>query len=65
MPGMNGRELVSKLEAEYPEIKSIYISGYTDDAIVRHGVLDSNVNFLQKPFTVERLAHRVREVLNS
>ncbi len=65
MPGISGRELVSRLKAIRPGIKSLYVSGYTDDAIVHGGMLDSGVAFLQKPFTVEALAQKVREVLNS
>jgi two-component system cell cycle sensor histidine kinase/response regulator CckA len=63
MPGMSGRELACKLEALKPGIKALYISGYTDEAIVHHGILDSNVAFLQKPFTTDGLAHKVREVI--
>jgi two-component system, cell cycle sensor histidine kinase and response regulator CckA len=65
MPGMSGRALVSQLKAARPEIKSLYISGYTDNAIVHHGVLDSKVAFLQKPFTVKSLTCKVRNVLDS
>ncbi|MBN2321605.1 MAG: PAS domain S-box protein [Acidobacteria bacterium] len=65
MPGLGGAKLVAGLEAERPGIKALYISGYTDNAIVHHGILDSNVAFLQKPFTVEGLARKVREVLDS
>jgi len=63
MPGMNGRELASLLIGNRPETRVLYISGYTDDAIVRHGVLDSDVHFLQKPFSPKTLALKVREVL--
>jgi two-component system, cell cycle sensor histidine kinase and response regulator CckA len=65
MPGLGGSKLVSRLETERPGIKALYISGYTDNAIVHHGILDSNVAFLQKPFTVNGLAHKVRDVLDS
>jgi CheY-like chemotaxis protein len=65
MPQMGGRELVSQIEAARPGIKALYVSGYTDDSIVHQGILDSNVTFLQKPFTVESLARKVREVIDS
>jgi nitrogen-specific signal transduction histidine kinase/ActR/RegA family two-component response regulator len=65
MPGINGSTLVARFEAIRPGIKALYISGYTDKAIVHHGVLDSNVAFLQKPFTADALTHKVREVIDS
>jgi two-component system, cell cycle sensor histidine kinase and response regulator CckA len=65
MPEMGGKELVSKLASIRPGIKALYASGYTDNAIVHHGVLDSDVAFLQKPFTVESLARKVREVIDA
>ncbi len=65
MPGMSGSALASQLKAERPGIKTVFMSGYTDDAIVRHGVLDSDVAFLQKPFTVDGLTRKVREALKS
>jgi two-component system, cell cycle sensor histidine kinase and response regulator CckA len=65
MPGLGGKELVSRLTASRPGIKALYASGYTDNAIVHHGVLDSGVAFLQKPFTVENLSRKVRAVLDS
>jgi PAS domain S-box-containing protein len=65
MPGMSGKELVSQLKAVRPAIKALFVSGYTDNAIVHHGVLDSNVAFLQKPFSADGLARKVREVVNS
>jgi two-component system, cell cycle sensor histidine kinase and response regulator CckA len=65
MPGMSGRELVSHLEASRPGIKSLFVSGYTDNSIVHHGILDSNIAFLQKPFSGDSLAGKVRQVLNS
>ncbi|MGO8990811.1 MAG: PAS domain S-box protein [bacterium] len=63
MPGMSGRELAKRLESFHPEMKVLYMSGYTDDAIVMHGVLVQGVNYIQKPFTVDALAKKVREVL--
>lgn len=65
MPGMGGKLLVSSLEEVRPGIKSLFISGYTDNAIVHQGILDSDVNFLQKPFSTEDLIRKVREVLNT
>jgi two-component system, cell cycle sensor histidine kinase and response regulator CckA len=65
MPRLRGTELVSQLETIRPGIKALYLSGYTDGAIVHHGMLDSKVEFLQKPFTVERLVRKVREVIGS
>ena len=64
MPGMNGSELAKLLKPLYPEIKILYMSGYTDNAIARQGVLEKGVNYIQKPFTVEGLARKVREVLD-
>jgi two-component system, cell cycle sensor histidine kinase and response regulator CckA len=63
MPGMSGRELSAKLCASYPQTKVLYLSGYTEDAIAHEGVLDSGTAFLQKPFTLQMLARKVREVL--
>jgi PAS domain S-box-containing protein len=65
MPQMNGPELAAHLARFRKKMKVIYISGYTDDAIVHHGVLDSDAAFLQKPFTPEALARKVREVLDT
>ncbi len=64
MPGMSGSELGKVLRPLYPEIKILYMSGYTDNAIVRQGVLGKGVNYIQKPFTMEGLARKVREVLD-
>ena len=64
MPGMNGRQLIECLKEVRQDFKVLYMSGYTDDAIVHHGVLEMGVDFIRKPFTFEGLARRVREVLN-
>jgi signal transduction histidine kinase/ActR/RegA family two-component response regulator len=65
MPGLGGRELVRQLAVMRPEMKVLYISGYSDEAITQHGVLDPGTAFLQKPFTPDRLASKVREVLDA
>jgi CheY-like chemotaxis protein len=64
MPQMNGRELAERLSALRPGLKVLYVSGYTDDAIVRLGVLEASTPFLHKPFTPQALARKVREVLD-
>ena len=64
MPGMDGKEVAGMLRQNCPHIKSIYMSGYTDNGIVHHGVLQAGVNFIQKPFSHEDLARKVREVMD-
>jgi PAS domain S-box-containing protein len=64
MPGLSGRELAQRLRAVRPELKVLYMSGYTDDAMMRHGLRDTQTFFLQKPFGLETLLSRVRETLD-
>jgi CheY-like chemotaxis protein len=64
MPGISGREIADQISAQRPEMKVIFVSGYTPNAIVHHGILDEDLNFLQKPFTAGTLTHKVREVLD-
>ncbi|HEX9548134.1 MAG TPA: response regulator, partial [Acidimicrobiales bacterium] len=63
MPEMSGRQLADRLCQQRPSLKVLFVSGYTDDAIVRHGMLEPGIAFLQKPFTPLTLARKVREVL--
>jgi DNA-binding response OmpR family regulator len=65
MPGIGGRELAKKLLLLRPGISVLYLSGYTEDAVVTHGALGPSTAFLQKPFTLQNLAKKVREVLRS
>ena len=65
IPDMDGRALAAALRAERPEMRLLYMSGYADQAIVHHGVLDADVAYLPKPFTTEAIARRVREVLDA
>ena len=65
MPEMSGRELADRLTGLRPDVRVLYFSGYTDDAIVRHGVLEEGIAYLEKPFTPDQLARKVREVLDA
>ena len=64
MPHMSGPELAARLGPFHPETKVLYMSGYTDNAIIHHGVLDPGTHFLQKPFVPETLIQKIREVLD-
>ena len=65
MPGISGRELADRVKRLRPEIKILYMSGYTDQAVVHHGILESDAILLQKPFTLAALASKLRELLNA
>jgi CheY-like chemotaxis protein len=65
MPGMNGRELVDKMHTTNPNLKILYMSGYNEDIIAHHGVLDEHTCFIQKPFSNKELADKVRRVLDN
>jgi DNA-binding response OmpR family regulator len=64
MPKLGGRELAERLSRSWPGLKVLYMSGYTDDAVVVHGVLAEEMDLIQKPFTVDLLARKMREVLD-
>jgi CheY-like chemotaxis protein len=63
MPNMNGRELADRLAPLRPDMKVLYMSGYTDNAIVHHGVLEADIFFVQKPFRTKKLIEKIREIL--
>jgi len=65
MPRMSGSRLAATLALVRPEMKVLYISGYTDNAIIHHGVLEPGTPFVQKPFTAGTLARKVREILDA
>jgi CheY-like chemotaxis protein len=65
MPQMSGRELAERVLAVRPNLPVLFMSGYTDDAIVRHGLLDEKLHFIQKPFDSATIGRKVREVLDS
>jgi signal transduction histidine kinase/CheY-like chemotaxis protein len=65
MPGMNGRALADRVKAARPSVKVLYTTGYTRDAVIHNGMLDRDVAFLPKPFTVDQLAHKVRQTLDA
>jgi CheY-like chemotaxis protein len=63
MPDMNGRKLAEEARRRKPDLKVLYTSGYTRDVIVHNGVLDTSIQFISKPFTLEQLALKTREAL--
>jgi two-component system cell cycle sensor histidine kinase/response regulator CckA len=65
MPAMGGEDLISWIKTIRPDVKALYVSGYTNNSIIHHGILDPNVAFLQKPYSVNSLARKVREVIDS
>jgi two-component system cell cycle sensor histidine kinase/response regulator CckA len=65
MPGISGRELAGRVKAIRPDIKILFMSGYTDQAVVHHGILDTDAALLQKPFTMAALAAKLREILST
>ena len=62
---MNGRELLNQIQVKQPGLKALFMSGYTQDVIAHHGVLDPGVTLLEKPFAPDGLARKVREVLDA
>jgi two-component system, cell cycle sensor histidine kinase and response regulator CckA len=60
---MNGRDLARKLKSLYPDLKCLFLSGYTANVIAHHGVLDDDVQFLQKPFSKKDLAAKIQEAM--
>jgi CheY-like chemotaxis protein len=65
MPGMNGRELEKHLHSHYPDLKVLFMSGYTADVIAHRGVLDDGVQFIQKPFSLKGLGTKIREIIEN
>jgi DNA-binding response OmpR family regulator len=63
MPRMSGRELAEKVRALCPDIDLLYVSGYTDDAIVQHGITARAINYIQKPFNTTAFLGKIREIL--
>ncbi len=64
MPGMSGPQLVEELQHEHPRLAALFMSGYTSDAVLRHGIATGEADFLQKPFSTSALAAKLRQVLD-
>ncbi len=64
MPGIDGKELMKRIQKIHPKIKVLISSGYTDDFIVKDGMLEENINFIQKPFSIKNLANKIKEILD-
>ena len=64
MPGMNGIEMMEELTAQYGDIRVIYMSGYTDNEMIQHGLMEQGLHFLQKPFTPEQITKKIREIMD-
>ena len=65
MPVLSGPDMMKELYAARPDLRCLYVSGYTDEAIVHHGVLDEGVHLMQKPFSREALLRKIRQLLDS
>jgi YesN/AraC family two-component response regulator len=63
MPDMNGRELAHQIQEQHPNLDVLYMSGYTADVIAHHGVLEKGVHFIQKPFSLQDLGEKLKELL--
>ena len=64
MPGMGGRELVNRIRVTHPAVRILFMSGYTDDAVMQRGIHESGTAFLQKPFSADTLTRKIRSVLD-
>jgi two-component system cell cycle sensor histidine kinase/response regulator CckA len=65
MPEMNGKQLFERISNAYPDVRVLYMSGYTDNVIAHHGVMEAGIHFIQKPFSVRALVAKVQEALES